>query len=255
MTTAPSRERWLADTFIEFADTLVDDFDLVDFLGLLVERTVELLDAAEVGLVLRDESGTLTAMASSSERMRALELLELQADEGPCLDAIEQRRVVPPTVLDEAADRRWPRFAPAARLAGYRLVLALPMHLRDRSLGAVNVFLAHDAVPHSDDLAVAQALADAATVGILQQRARGDLSVLAEQLEHALESRVAIEQAKGMIAEQLGIDVAEAFQRLRSMARRGRRPLTDVAREVVDRRGVVDAAAPPGATDPNDDDR
>jgi hypothetical protein len=227
------REEWLARTFVELADTLVADFDLIDFMTVLVERCAELLGSAEVGLALAAGRGELRVMASSSERMRALELIEFQNDEGPCRDCLLSGDRVLNVRLDEAEDR-WPRFAPQAREAGFQMVHALPLRLRTDVIGAMNIFSPEVSELSPEDVNLTQALADAATIGILQERAVKHGTDLAGQLQGALNSRVVIEQAKGIVAERRQVDMDEAFALLRSYARSHREQLSDVARSIID---------------------
>jgi hypothetical protein len=227
------REEWLARTFVELADTLVADFDLIDFMTVLVERCAELLGSAEVGLALAAGRGELRVMASSSERMRALELIEFQNDEGPCRDCLLSGDRVLNVRLDEAEDR-WPRFAPQAREAGFQMVHALPLRLRADVIGAMNIFSPEVSELSPEDVNLTQALADAATIGILQERAVKHGTDLAGQLQGALNSRVVIEQAKGIVAERRQVDMDEAFALLRSYARSHREQLSDVARSIID---------------------
>lgn len=245
-----NREEWLADTFVELADTLVDTFDVVDFLSGLTLRCVELLDAAEVGLVLADAAGRLHVVASSSERMRVLELFEIQSDEGPCLDAYRSGLQVVNVDLD-GADERWPAFAPRAREAGFAEAHALPMMLREEVIGALNVFDTTARRLSDGDVRLTQALTDTATIGLLQERAVHRATVLAEQLQHALNSRVVVEQAKGFVAEQLKIDVGDAFEILRGYSRRRGARLGDVVADVVAGRLPAERliAAEPDAAD------
>jgi GAF domain-containing protein len=228
-------EQWLAETFVELADTLVDEFDVVDFLSGLTDRCAELLDATEVGLVIADASGRLHVMASSSERMRILELFEIQSDEGPCLDAFRTGEQVINVKLASANDR-WPAFAPRALAEGFTAAHALPMKLRDDVIGALNVFDASGRHLEPGEIRLAQALADTATIGLLQERAVHRATVLAEQLQTALNTRVVVEQAKGVVAEQMKIDVGEAFELLRGYARRRGARLGNVVRDVVEGR-------------------
>ena len=229
-----NREEWIATTFVELADTLVADFDLIDFLTVLVERCAELLDSAEVGLALAATHGELRVMASSSDRMRALELIEYQNDEGPCRDCLLSGDRVLNIRLDQAEDR-WPRFAPQAREAGFRMAHALPLRLRAEVIGAMNIFSVELRELSPEDVSLIQALADAATIGILQERAIKHGTDLAGQLQGALNSRVVIEQAKGIVAERRQIDMDEAFALLRSYTRSNRKQLSDVARAIIDR--------------------
>jgi transcriptional regulator with GAF, ATPase, and Fis domain len=231
----------LADVFVEMADTLVDDFDLIDFLHVLTERCVQLLGVSAAGLLLTDGHETLQVVAASSERTRLLELFQLQADEGPCLDCF--RTGAPVSVFDLATTDRWPRFAAAAADVGFMAVHALPMRLRSEVIGALNLFDVKAGALDSQTLSVGQALADVATIGLIQQRSirRGD--VLVEQLQTALNTRVLIEQAKGVVAERLHVDVAEAFALLRSEARSGNRRLSDLAQAIVD--GSEQLSRPP----------
>jgi ANTAR domain/GAF domain len=228
-----NREEWLARTFVELADTLVADFDLIDFMSVVVERCAELLDSAEVGLALAATRGELRVMASSTERMRALELIEFQNDEGPCRDCLLSGEQVLNARLDEADDR-WPRFTPLAIEAGFQMAHALPLRLRTEVIGAMNIFSSElrELVP--EDVNLTQALADAATIGILQERAVKHGSDLAGQLQGALNSRIVIEQAKGIVAERRQVDMDEAFALLRSYARSNRQQLSDVARAIID---------------------
>jgi GAF domain-containing protein len=208
----------LVETFVELADTLIDDFDVIDFLHLLVDRCVELLEVDAAGLLLADPQGRLHVIATSDEQVRLLELFQLQNDEGPCLDAFSTGGRVAHADL-AAADGRWPRFAPAATRSGYAAVDALPMRLRNEVIGALNLFRSRPG--ELGDLAVrtAQAMVDVATIGLLQERFLRQQEVLTEQLQTALNTRVVIEQAKGLVAERLGVDMQGAFAVLRTYAR------------------------------------
>jgi GAF domain-containing protein len=239
----PSREALLTSTFVEAADTLVSDFDVVDFLTSLATRCTGLFDATEAGIMLTDHNGGLQVVASSSHTMKRLELFELQHSEGPCIDCYRSASRV--TSEDLGADRtRWPRFAPEAIEHGMHSAWALPMRLRDRTLGSLNLLRNRPGPMGEDDLGAAQALADVATIALIQQRAAEDARILNDQLQTALTSRVTIEQAKGVLAERAGLTMEVAFDRLRGYARARRRRLTDVARAVAARdMGLVDEIA------------
>ena len=227
------REVLLARTLVEMADTLVDDFDLVELLARLVDRCVEVLDVSAAGLMLVAPEGDLRLAASSSEVMRVLELFELQAQEGPCL---ESYRTGEPVVNQDLAvvNGRWPVFAPVAFEAGFRSVHALPMRLRGQVIGALNLFRTGEGVLDAVDVPAAQSLADMGTIAILQYRAAIEAQRLNEQLNFALNSRILIEQAKGVLAERAGIDIEQAFSRLRGYARNHNARLVNVAQQVID---------------------
>ncbi len=233
--------RRLADVFVELADTLVDDFDVIEFLIMVAHRTSELIGAADVGILLADRRGNLQFMAGSNEDVTRLELFQVQVHEGPCLDAFRDGQPVVNAALDGAQDR-WPRFAPRAVEGGYLSVHAFPLRLRDQVIGAIGVF-GKDAVRWDDtDVHIAQTLAHVATIGLLQERAVRHGAVLSEQLQSALNSRIVIEQAKGALAQSQGVSVDEAFVRLRSYARRSGTHLVDVAHAA-----LADPASVPGA--------
>ena len=206
------RERLLAETFVALADTMVKDFDIVDFLSMLSARCVDLFDAGEAGLMLADAGGQMQLAASSSHEIRVLELLEIQHEQGPCPDAYRTGAPVQSPDLRDATSR-WPQFAPAALTAGYRSAHALPMRLRDETIGALNLLRVDPGALPDEDIAAAQALADVATIGILHHRAAAESHLLSEQLQYALDSRVVIEQAKGAVAQKLYVSTDEAFER------------------------------------------
>jgi transcriptional regulator with GAF, ATPase, and Fis domain len=223
----------LSDTFVELADTMVAEFDVIDFLHLLTDRSVALLGASAAGVVLADPRGELRVAAASSEEAGLLELFQLQNDQGPCLDCFRTGR---PVTADDLTGpcQRWPRFAEAAARSGFRTVEALPMRLRDQVIGALNLFRAEPGPIDPADLRIGQALADVATIGLLHERNVRRREAVAEQLQAALNSRVVIEQAKGKLAERLSIDMDRAFNMLRDYARNTNQPLTDVARTLVE---------------------
>ena len=212
-----TEEHRLARTMVELADTLVHDFDVVDFLHTLANRCADLFEVAEAGVMLADQRGGLRLVASSSERARHLELFELQNDEGPCLDAFHSgRSVVAEDLLLEV--KRWPLFGAEAIAAGFGSVCALALRYRNEVIGALNVFRAEPGTLREDELVAAQALADVATIGILQHRAVEEARVLVEQLQSTLNSRVILDQAKGVLAERAQINLNEAFDLLSGYA-------------------------------------
>lgn len=221
----------LTRTLVELADSLVEDFDVVELLTLLAERCVDIIDVAAAGLMLASPDGELRVLASSSEAMRVLELFEAQTDEGPCVDCYRSGQPIVNLERDEA-EKRWPRFSPKAVEAGFRSAHALPMRLRSQNIGALNMFRADEGPMREADAVAAQALADVATIAILQHRASRDAQVLNEQLTQALSTRIVIEQAKGVIAESAGLDMERAFARLRKHARNHDLLLTNVAQAV-----------------------
>jgi hypothetical protein len=213
---------------------------VVEFLHRLTERCVELLDVGAAGVVLADERGALRVMAASDERAHTLELFEVQNKEGPCLDCIRTGEPVFNEPL-HGDGNRWPAFSREARAAEFRFAHALPMRLRDQVLGALNLFSDEESLLAETELVIGQALADVATIGLLQTRAMEERRVLAEQLQGALSSRVIIEQAKGMLAEHAGVDLDTAFRFLRGYARSRNEYLSEVARALVE--GVLPADA------------
>jgi GAF domain-containing protein len=232
-----TREAMLARTMVDLADTLVGDFDLVDLLTTLSGRCVEVLDVAAAGIMLADLDGRLQVITSSNEAMRVVELFEVQSEEGPCLDCF---RTAEPIVNHDLRtdDGRWPRFAPVAVASGFLAADAIPMRWRGHVIGALNLFRASTGSLTDEDVTIAQALADIATIAILQNRAVVEARVLNEQLSTALSSRVVIEQAKGMIAERHTVPVDQAFDKLRRHARNHNLRLADVAHDVVN--GTID---------------
>jgi GAF domain-containing protein len=228
-----TREADVVRSLVVMADTLVDDYDVVDLLTGLADRCVNLLGVSAAGVMLASPEGSLGLVASSSEAMRLLELFELQAQEGPCLDAFRTGQRVEHQNL-AAGSGRWPLFATAAVAVGFKSAFALPMRLRDETLGALNLLSVTQTPMDEADVIVARAFADLATLTIVQHQAASEAHRLNEQLSGALASRVVIEQAKGVISERAGVDLAEAFSRLRRYARSSNLRLTDVAQAAVD---------------------
>jgi transcriptional regulator with GAF, ATPase, and Fis domain len=228
-------ERQLAEAFVALADTLVDDFDVVDFLHELTVRCAQVLGVSAAGVLLADQRGALRVVAASTEQTRLLELLQSQTDQGPCPECFHTGRPIAVADLSTpTAARRWPRFVAEARTVGFASVHALPMRLRTDIIGALNLFGTQPGALDEATLRLAQALADVATIGLLQARAIRQRDTLAEQLQTALNSRVVIEQAKGVIAERRHVDMDQSFTLLRSTARTSNRRLSELARAVVD---------------------
>jgi transcriptional regulator with GAF, ATPase, and Fis domain len=241
----------MARAFVELADTLVAGFDLMDFLHTVADRCVELLEVDAAGLLLADGRGALRLVAASTEQARIAELFQIQNDEGPCLDCYRTGQAVVVSDIRAAATvSRWPRFATVAREVGYCGVHAIPMRLRDQTIGTLNLFRG---APDGMDPAVvraARALVDVATIGILQERAVRQQELVAEQLQAALNSRVMIEQAKGILAERLQIPPDEAFLALRQHSRDNNRPLTELVIDVIRGTAEIGPGSQGGQTRP-----
>ena len=223
----------LSDTFVELADTMVADFDVIDFLHMLADRSVQLLGASAAGVMLADPRGQLRLVAASSEAVRLLEIFQLEGEEGPCLETIRTGQPVTEPDLSHA-QQRWPRFTPAALRAGFTAVHALPMRLREQVLGGLNLFRDQPGPFDPADVRIGQALADTATIGLLHERNLRRSEVVGEQLQAALNSRVIIEQAKGKLAERRGLDMDTAFSTLRHYARDRNLRLSDLAQAFID---------------------
>ncbi|MFC4912011.1 GAF and ANTAR domain-containing protein [Actinomadura gamaensis] len=238
MSTDPSFDQGqrAAQAFVGLADTLVSGFDVVDFLQQLAEKCVELLGVDAAGILVTDQRGHLRMMAASSEQSRLLELFQLQNEQGPCLDCFRTGTALHCADLSAPeAVRRWPRFAPQALATGFGAVSALPMRLRDEVIGAMNLFRFRPGALTGQQTDVGQAMADIATIGLLQERAIRESQVLSEQLQTALNSRLVIEQAKGVLAERHNCSLEQAFAALRAHARSHNLRLTDLARDVASR--------------------
>lgn len=234
----PDRERVVTRAFVELADTLVDDYDVIDLLDRLVAHCVDLLDADAAGLLLADDEQKLRVVAVSTDKAQIMELLQLHTAEGPCLDCYRTGSPMSVPDLHDLGDR-WPRFARAAADGPFRSVHAMPLRLRGTTIGTINLFHTRPGSLPEDDLALGQALADIATIGILQERAIRRAEVLGEQLQAALTNRVVVEQAKGVIAQSLGMDMGSAFELLRQHCRRHSLRLAEVAGRIVE--GELDA--------------
>ena len=243
------RERAVSTAFVALSSSLVDGGDIVDLLTELTSDCARLLDIASAGLLLADRRGALHVVAASSERTRNLELFQLQRDEGPCRDAFHEGVAVSVADLSQET-ARWPQFAEAADAAGFAAVHALPMRLHDTVLGALGLFSTSVGTPSEDDLSLAQAMAHVASVALVTDRVASDSSMVKEQLQSALSSRVLVEQAKGLLAQLGQVEMHEAFAILRRYARDKNLRLSDVARQLVARelggRALLDHAVATG---------
>jgi ANTAR domain/GAF domain len=240
------RERRIAAAFVELADTLAEGFDIVDYLGVLAALCVELLPVTAAGVLLADHKGHLRAMAASAEAAQLLELLELQNEEGPGLSCFRSGALIANASLDPAATQ-WPAFAARARSSGYAVTHALPLRLRHTVVGVLNLFAGVPDPLACPDLDLVQSMAEAATIGILHQRAlvRGVETTV--QLQHALNSRIVIEQAKGVLAERMQIPVDDAFIVLRAHARSHNLRLSTVAQSVAEGGDLADPHSGPAS--------
>jgi GAF domain-containing protein len=227
-----ARESFLVSTLVELADNLVDDYDVIELLTTLSDRCVQAVDVDAAGVMLGGAGGELQFVASSSESMRILELFQIQTDEGPCVDCFHSGEPIINRELTDH-DERWPRFSPRAMELGFRAVHSVPMRLRGRTIGALNLFRTHQGLLDDEDVTVAQGFADVATIAILQHQSSMNASALNEQLNNALNSRITIEQAKGMVRQSTNCAMDDAFARLRAHARNHNLGLTVVAIAVV----------------------
>jgi transcriptional regulator with GAF, ATPase, and Fis domain len=238
--TAPTREDRLFETFATLADTLVDQYDVVELLQTLVDACRDLLDTTDAGILLANAEGDLELMVSTSEATRLVEVMQLAAESGPCIECYQRGR--PISVPDIAHEQsRWPAFGAVARSNGFEAIEAIPMRLRETTIGTLNLLRAERGAPPASDLVAARAFADVATIGILHERSVREAEILTDQLQAALTSRIAIEQAKGVVSFTAGVPIDEAFTLLRSFARNHGRPLSEVARQVVRRDLRIDS--------------
>jgi transcriptional regulator with GAF, ATPase, and Fis domain len=232
-TMSESREAQLVRSFVSLADSLVNEYDVIDTLQTLVDQCTSLFGATACNIVLGSDDQHLEVAAATSEECREIGRLQLEADQGPCIEAVTRRDVV--SVVDPAQMvDRWPVFAEASVDAGYRSAHAIPMRLREQTIGSLNLFRDHEGALNEVDATAAQALADVATISIIRERAIRDGDEVREQLQRALDTRIVIEQAKGFLAHRHDLDTESAYRLLRDHARSAQAPLSSVAQGVVE---------------------
>ena len=246
-----TRDARTSETFADLAEVLVSDYDLADLLHRLADSCVAVCDAAGAGIVVADQYGQLCDMAYSSEDIRRLERFQLLNDEGPCVECYRTGRLVEEPEL--ASMRRWPRFSAEAASIGIESARALPLRLHGRTVGALNLF--HSEPGHSpvSVLRAAQALADLAVVGIVLSNSGSSMHSTAEsKIRTALQERSDVERAKGFLAENGGLPMDDAFERMRAYAEGRGLGLTSVARDLISRSlpsgDVLEATVPEGRT-------
>jgi len=230
-----TREGQLVETFVTLADTLVADYDVVDLLHTLVEKCAALLEASAAGIILSDGDGVLEVVASTNERSRLVEILQLRAGSGPCVESFSTGKAVAVADIERTGDT-WPKFREGALALGFASMHAVPLRLRATTIGSLNLFWDRTGGLSIGDTNTVQALADVATIGILQERTIRESDIVRQQLQHALSSRVLIEQAKGVVAYTHGVHMGDAFDIIRSHARANGLPLADVAEQIVHRK-------------------
>lgn len=229
-----TRETRLNAAFVKLADTLIDDYDIVDLLHTLVEECTDIFDVQAGGLMLANSDGELQLVASTSEKADLVEIMQLNAGQGPCVECFKTGKPVAIADIANSGDS-WPAFRTEALKQGFKSIYATPLRLRGQTIGTLNLLSISVGVLNERDALAAQALSDVATIGILQERLAKERGIVADQLQRALDSRVLIEQAKGVLSEFASINVDEAFNTMRAYARSHNMRLHDVADGIVGR--------------------
>ncbi len=246
MMDATSRETQISEAFVTLTDTLTTDFDVVDLLHTLVEECTKILDTDQGGLMLVDSSGELQLMTSTSEEADFVEVMQLNASSGPCIECFTTGKAV--SVADiSAGGSRWPEFQKAAIQGGFKSAHATPMRLRGQVIGTMNLFSTTLGQLNERDIALAQALTDVATIALLQERIVSDARVVPDQLHRALDTRILIEQAKGMISHTFAIPMDSAFDVIRTYARNNGLAIRTVAERISQRTIEVRSLIPQAA--------
>jgi GAF domain-containing protein len=229
------QERTMLEAFVTLADSLVGDYEVNEFLRMLMERCAEVFEVTTAGVMLESADGHLRIAAALSAEMEELEQAEVDNEDGPCHEAYRTGEPVVADDLDtsDVADR-WPRVVDRMREMGLKAVYAFPLRLRDDRIGALNLYRAAPGAFRDEDVRLAQAMADVATIGILQVRKLESAEQRAGQLQHALDSRVVIEQAKGIVSARRDVSVDEAFHAIRRHARSHGRNIHEVARSIIE---------------------
>jgi len=230
-----TREQGILRAFAQLADTLVADYDVVDLLQNLVDLSSRFLGATASGVMLADEHGELDVIASTSEASRLVEVMQLSAYAGPCIESFETGAVVSVADIEQVPDR-WQAFRDRALEQGFAAIDAIPLRLRAQTIGTLNLFRAATGDLPEDDLVAAQAFADVATIGILHQRSLAESDAIRQQLQFALNSRIIVEQAKGVVAQTRAVPIDQAFTLIRDYARRNQKGISQVASDIVERR-------------------
>lgn len=232
--TGAERERRVTQAFVALAGGLTQSGEPLALVEQLTGYCADLLDVASAGLLLADSRGLLSVVAASTANTRRLEAFQAQSAEGPCHDCYTTG--APVLIADLTVHHaRWPHFVPAALQAGFVSVHAVPMRMHDHTLGALNLFSSSPGTLNDQDVSLAQALADVASVALVQDRNATSRDALNTQLQTALNSRVLIEQAKGLLAQSGDLDMANAFTLLRKYARDHNLKINDVAQALVSR--------------------
>lgn len=239
-----TRESQLVHTFVTLADSLVDEYDIIDLLQTLVDRATTLFDAVAAGILLGPSDRELQVIVSTSERSRFIGMMQLRAGQGPCVEAVTTGEVVSVSNMSEIRGR-WPLFVSEAQDSGYVSMHAIPLRLRDVTIGSLNLFRDHEGVLNDTDAVAARGLADVATISIVQERTIRSAGVAREQLQRALDSRVLIEQAKGVISHTHRIDMDTAYQLIRHHARSSETLLSVVAVDIIAGTLVIPLTSPP----------
>lgn len=231
-----SREARIIDTLVELADILVTPFEPDDLLYRLVDSCLEVLDAQAAGVLLRDQSGELRAVTATSRDVKELEVFEVALSEGPSYEAFRSGEQV---AVDDLANHghEWPNITSAAQRQGFAACYGFPLRWHDDTVGALNVFLTAAQAPMSmSDQRAGRGLADIATIALLQGQRSSEADARTEQLQQALDNRVLIEQAKGLLGERHGLGAREAFERLRRYCRGHNLSLHQAAQEILEGR-------------------
>jgi transcriptional regulator with GAF, ATPase, and Fis domain len=220
-----------SEAFAAASAAMVRGDNAASTVHVLAADCISLLRAHTAGILIRTADDDLELLAATSHQATELELHQANNGSGPCFDAIKTGYAV--AAADDEIQTRWPRFAVAMQKTGLCAVHAVPLRWHTRVLGGLNLFWTEPVWLNDEQAATAQAFGDICSLALMQAPAVPEAGQLDERLRAALESRVVIERAKGVLSQDEGLDMASAFQRLVQLSEAAQVPLTDTATMIV----------------------